>query len=139
MNKAFGCFHGKGLLSSFDLAVFIRFYLIPTPILAKTSRNASAAAATIQTMLYKGFSNKRAGIPRQDLKILRAPTILFWVVAERAAIMKHVLETTGPPMSLTLTIHRKKKYIYVASHKAGHFGIPARQLAEIPRSPHSRL
>lgn len=27
--------------------------------------------------------------------------------------MKHVLETTGPPMSLTLTIHRKKKYIYV--------------------------
>ena len=42
-----------------------------------------------------------------------APTILFWVVAERAAIMKHVLETTGPPMSLTLTIHRKKKYIYV--------------------------
>lgn len=57
--------------------------------------------------------NKIPSLPRQDLKILRAPTILFWVVAERAAIMKHVLETTGPPMSLTLTIHRKKKYIYV--------------------------
>jgi preprotein translocase subunit Sec61beta len=65
VNKAFGCFHGKGLLSSFDLAGLIRFYLIPTPILAKTSRRASAAAATIQTMLYKGFSNKRAGIIKQ--------------------------------------------------------------------------
>lgn len=39
--------------------------MIPTPILAKTSRRASATAATIQTMLYNGFSNKRAGIIKQ--------------------------------------------------------------------------
>ena len=29
--------------------------------------------------------------------------------------------------------------VIVASHKAGYLGIPARQLAEIPRSPHNGL
>ena len=52
--------------------------------------------------------NKNTEPTATGFKILRAPTILFWVVAERAAIMKHVLETTGPPMSPTLTIHRKR-------------------------------
>ena len=58
--KTFFCFQGKDLPSS-----LIWFYLIPTPILAKTSRRASAAAATIQTVLYNGFSNKRGGTIKQ--------------------------------------------------------------------------
>ena len=57
--------------------------------------------------------NKNTEPTATGFKNLTRPYYSVLVVAERAAIMKHVLETTGPPMSLTLTIHRKKKYIYV--------------------------
>ena len=60
------------------LSVWSWFYLIPTPILAKTSRSASAAAATIQIMLYNGFSNKRAGIIKQyNISLLRTAIFIL--------------------------------------------------------------